>query len=230
MESIKELRKICQEKGYQEHITLRFYRIFSIYITKIFLIFKINPNIVSVLGFLMGIVGGYLYLNNQFLLGSILFLIALILDFVDGEIARYCKLSSKFGAWLDTISAHLLYPYFFFTLGLGIFFQTGIFRYVFLGALAAIVKLIERSVPKIAIGDINHSLLKGQNVSSIKMWVGHIGKIMTLYPLVLFCSLMDWEKWFLWFFAIYLTLFTLGKVFLTGWRIYKQEKHYKNTK
>jgi len=67
MELIKNLRKICQEKKYQEHIILRFYRIFSIYITKIFLTFKIRPNIVSVLGFLIGIIGGYLYLNSYFL-------------------------------------------------------------------------------------------------------------------------------------------------------------------
>lgn len=230
MESIKNLRKICQNKGYQEHISLRFYRIFSIYITKIFLTLKIRPNIVSVLGFLIGIMGGYLYLNSYFLKGSILFLISLILDFVDGEIARYYKLSSNFGAWLDTINAHLLYPYFFFTLGLGIFFQTRIFRYVFLGALAAIVKLIERSVPKIATGDINHYLLKDQSVSSIKIWAGHVGKIIILYPLILFCSVMDWEKWFLLFFTIYLTLFTLGKILLIGCRAHKYEDRYRNTK
>jgi len=230
MESIKELRKICQDKGFQEHIALRFHRIFSIYITRVFLILKIRPNVVTILGFLMGITGGYLFLNSYFLQGSVFFLFLLIFDYVDGEIARYRKLSSNFGAWLDTMSVHLLYPYFFFTLGLGIFFQTGIFWYIVLGALAAMAKLIERSMIQPLIKDSNLRFLKNQTITSAKEWVNHIAKISVQCPIIFLCSLVGWEEWFLWFFAIYLTLFTSGKVFLTGWRTYKQKKYYKNTK
>lgn len=234
MESIKELRKICQNKGYQEHISLRFFRIFSIYITKIFLILGLRPNFITILGFLIAIAGGYLYIIQQFLLGSILFFISLFLDHVDGEIARYRKLSSVLGEWLDTTTVHFLYPYFFFTLGLGIFFQTQIIWYALLGALAAMLKLIERSIPKPVIpgtktdGD-NQQLLTNQEVflkqeaSSIKLWLNHIVKIQVLCPVILLCSFLGWERWFLWFFTIYLVLFVLSKVFLTGWRIHHYE-------
>lgn len=224
MESIKELRKICQDKGYKEHLTLRFYRVFSIYITKICLMFKIGPFFVSSLGFSIAIMGGFLYLSGYFLPGSIFFLSFFILDCVDGEVARYRKLTSLFGAWLDTTFGHLLYPYFFLTLGLGIFYQTGTFCYALLGFLGAIAKLIERSVRYPSAKSNNQQLLGNRGISSIKIWLSHIAKYPVLLSVVLICSLVGWEKGFLWFFAIYLMLFTLGKVFLTGWRIYHFEK------
>lgn len=221
MESIKNLRKICQEKGYQEHISLRFYRIFSIYITKVFLILKLRPEFVVVLGFLSGIMGGYLYLNSYFLLGSVFFIGFLILDCTDGEVARYRKLTSDFGAWLDATSGHLLYPYFFLTLGIGVFNQTGIFNYALLGFIGGIAKLIERSsLHRLSVKGDNQQLLKNQGIFSIKIWLNHICKFPVLFSLILICSLTGWERNFLWFSAIYLTLFSLGKVFLTGWRLY----------
>ena len=227
MESIKNLRKICQNKGYKEHITLRFYRIFSIYITRVFLILKPRPEFVVVLGFLSGIMGGYSYLSSSFLLGSVFFIVFLILDCVDGEIARYRKLTSDFGAWLDSTSGHLLYPYFFLTLGLGIYFQTKTLHFIILGIMAAIAKLIERSsLHHLPIKNNNQQLLGNQDVFSIKIWLNNIAKFPVLFFVVLICSLIGWEKNFLWFSAIYLTLFSLSKTFLTGWRFY----HFKKNK
>ena len=220
MESIKELRKICQNKGYQEHITIRLYRIFSIYLTKVCLILGLKPNFITFLSFLAGITGGYLYLESRFLLGSILFFLFYVFDNVDGEVARYRKLSSKFGYWLDTIVGHLLYPYFFLTLGLGVFFQTGECQYIVLGAIAAIAKLIERSVPQLSVKNNYQPLSKNKDIVPMKIWAGYIGKFPMLFPAIFFCSLAGWEKMFLWFFAVYLLFFALGKVLLTGWRIY----------
>lgn len=226
MESIKELRKICQDKGYKEHPTLRLYRLFSIYITKIFLILRIKkPVIISLVGFLFGAVGGYFYLVGNFILGSILFFLFMVLDHVDGEVARYCKLVSVFGGWLDTTTGHLLYPYFFFTLGLGIYFQTGTLYCIILGSIAAMAKLIERSEYRpLAGADKSDALFKSQNIISAKGWLSHIGKNVILHPVVLLCSIVGWEIYFLWFFAIYLVLLAFGKVLLTGWRIYKREQ------
>ena len=231
MESIKQLRKICQDKGYQEHITLRFYRVFSIYITKIFLILGLKPNFITLFGFLLGIMGGYMYIKGYFLLGSIFFVIFYIFDNVDGEIARYRKSSSKFGAWLDTVAGHLLYPYFFLALGLGIFFQTEIHWYIVLGAVAAIAKLIERSVPSIPISSDSQQLLKNRDDFSKsesfllqkKELLSHIGKFPVLFPTCILCVLLGRGDWFLWFFAIYSILFASGKVVLTGWRIYRSQ-------
>ncbi|MCP6719467.1 MAG: CDP-alcohol phosphatidyltransferase family protein [Patescibacteria group bacterium] len=222
MESIKELRKICQEKGYKEHITIRFYRIFSIYVTKACLILKLKPHFITALSFLAGIIGGYFYLKTQFLLGSFLFFLFYVLDNVDGEVARYLKTSSNFGAWLDIITGHLLYPYLFITLGLGIYLQTKMFQFVILGIMASTSKLVERSVfqPQIKT-ETKDSLDQKQN--SIKLWASFIGKFPVICTILLIYSLLGWEIYFLYFYAIYLTLFSLGKVVLTGWRIYSSE-------
>jgi phosphatidylglycerophosphate synthase len=228
MESIKELRKMCQDKGYREHPTLRFCRIFSIYITKTFLILGLKrPEVVVVLGFLAGTTGGCFYLMNQFVLGSFFFFIFIVLDHVDGEIARYRKLVTSFGGWLDATSGHLLYPYFFLTLGLGIFFQTGIVWYIVLGSIAAIAKLVERSISHFVNIEGDQNLSRAQDKTSIKSWFSHIGKGTVLYIIVLLCSIAGWEKYFLWFFSIYLTILAFGKVVLTGRRIYSVEKKKK---
>jgi phosphatidylglycerophosphate synthase len=229
MESIKELRKICQDKGYREHPTLRFYRIFSIYITKMFLTLGLKrPEFVVALGFLAGITGGYFYLTNRFILGSFFFFVFMLLDHVDGEIARYRKLVTALGGWLDATSGHLLYPYFFLTLGLGIFFQTGMAWYIFLGSIAAIAKLVERSVSHFVAVEGTKDQSEAEKNSSVRSWFSHIGKGMVLYVVVLLCSIVGWEKYFLWFFSIYLTILAAGKVFLTGRRIYSSEKKHKN--
>lgn len=225
MESIKELRKICQNKGHEDHIMLRPYRVFTIYITKIFLVLELKPNFVTILSFLIGIMGGYLFLSGHFLSGSIFFLLFYIFDFIDGEIARYLKSCSRLGAWLDITCGHLLYPYFFFTLGLGIFLQTGIFYYAILGSIAAIAKLIERSVPKPQIKTGEQVVVeKDETSTSVKTWASRVAKFTVIFPAILFCSLIKCEIWFLWFYVIYLTFFSLGKIFLTGWRIYSADR------
>lgn len=221
MESIKELRKIAQPKAAQYPIIQRFYKVFSIYITRIFLSLGLKPNSVTLLGFLTGIIGGYLYIAQHFVWGSIFFLLFYFLDNVDGEVARYRKLVSKFGGWLDVVAGHLLYPYFFLTLGMGVFFQTGIFWYFLLGAVGAVAKLIERSVPRVLTDERTESKNQEMSSNSLKEWLGEIGKFSAFFLVILFCALIGWEKWFLWFFAIYLLLFALGKFFLTGRRIYR---------
>jgi len=230
MESIKELRKICQNKGYQEDIITRFHRIFSIYITRIFLILRLKPNFVSILGFFAGIIGGYFYLYSNFLYGSIFFYIFYIFDNVDGEIARYYKISSNFGAWLDRISVHLLYPYFFFTLGLGVFGETGEFQYYIFGSLAAMSKLLERSITSRGIEVNTLKLLNKRKISLVKECANNIAKVSVQYPAILLCSFFGWEELFLNFYGIYLVFFSLGKVFLNGWRIYLADICSQNNK
>ena len=225
MESIKELRKLCQEKGYREHDSIRFHRFFSIYVTRIFLMLGLGPNFISFLSFLMGIIGGFFYFKSLFLLGSIFFFLFYLLDNVDGEVARYRKLSSRLGYWLDTSIGHLLYPVFFFTLGLGIFNQTGEVSYIVLGAVASISKLVERSVPQIKNiekGDVG--ILKRNDISSLKMWVSYFAKYSVITIIVIMASLLGQVRLFLWFYAPFLLFLALGKVILTGWRIYRYNR------
>lgn len=68
---------------------------------------KINANYITLLGLFFAILSGISYLQNFYILGSILFFSALILDSTDGRVARGLNSFSKTGAILDSISDKL---------------------------------------------------------------------------------------------------------------------------
>jgi len=119
MESIKELRKICQSNKLKNRYFLsRFgylwHRKISIYITRFLLIFfpSITPNFVSVMMIVISLIGAsFLFCGNYLnsLLGIFLVYIGFLLDKCDGEISRYKKNSSLRGVYLDELY-HLIVP------------------------------------------------------------------------------------------------------------------------
>ncbi len=65
---------------------------------------KLKPNFVTVLSFLVGVFAAIEFSRSNYISGAILLQLSLILDCVDGEVARYTKQFSRFGAWLDALS------------------------------------------------------------------------------------------------------------------------------
>lgn len=105
MESIKELRKICQ-KGHGSWFSTHIMRKVSIYFTWLFLHTKITANQVSALGLLTGILAGLLFSFGKPLLmltGAVALNLVLIFEHVDGEIARYRKQATLEGLYLDDL-------------------------------------------------------------------------------------------------------------------------------
>ena len=72
--------------------------------TRIALTLKLKPNIITVISFLVGVFAAIEFSRSNYILGAILLQFSLILDCVDGEVARYTKQFSRFGAWLDALS------------------------------------------------------------------------------------------------------------------------------
>lgn len=72
--------------------------------TYIFFI-KFKPNTITIVSGLFGLIGICLIFFNSFqhsiLLGSILLFVFLILDYIDGDVARATDQKSKIGAWID---------------------------------------------------------------------------------------------------------------------------------
>lgn len=113
MESISELRAICQKPKVsdREDIGMSYQDLkskielgISIYFTWVFLRFGISANSVTLLSGLAAILGGILLsFNNVWiaLLGIIFLEIYNLLDYSDGEIARYNKKGSITGWFLD---------------------------------------------------------------------------------------------------------------------------------
>ena len=126
-ETIAELReklqaeKIAARRGYWGYKLL--HRGPSIYITYLLLRTQIRPNHVSVVVLLVGIAGAVLAGLSPFsakIAGIILLYLNLILDEVDGEIARYKKIFSLRGVYLDAVNHLLVPPLFFASFVLGI--------------------------------------------------------------------------------------------------------------
>lgn len=115
MESIHELREQLQsEKVKRQAWGYRYLRRgLSIYVTRLFLRTNIRPNQVTVAMVLIGIAGAVAIFFGYIWLGFILVYLNIVLDAVDGELARYKKSFSLRGVYMDRIN-HLAVPGFFF--------------------------------------------------------------------------------------------------------------------
>lgn len=126
-ESISELRKICQSID-KDKLNLSPYtklaRKISIYITWVLLKTNITANQTTYLGMFICFVGcWFLFLGNpkNIFIGMVIVWIWYIFDHVDGEIARYRKMSSMSGIYLDYLSHYILHPSILFSLTMGLY-------------------------------------------------------------------------------------------------------------
>ncbi len=63
---------------------------------------RVTPNQVSLVGILLNLVGAALIVDGQLVLAGVVYLLAGSLDLLDGALARLAKMSSRFGAFLDS--------------------------------------------------------------------------------------------------------------------------------
>lgn len=115
MESISELRKICQTNA----IHCR-YRFISIYFTKLFLRTPVTPNQITLLSLVIGLSGALLLCLNDFfysILGVVFLHSFFILDCIDGEVARYKKKVSLGGKYFERMCHQIINPTLFICLG-----------------------------------------------------------------------------------------------------------------
>jgi len=140
VESIKELRKICQSKKQPLYMRLVSMRI-SIYITKLLLYTKISADYVTISMIIFLIIGSVLMAFGDLwmlFIGIMVIHSTIILDNVNGEVARYNKEDGIIGTFLEQIYHNLAIPFIFFSLSLGVFMETGSIILLVFGFLAAI--------------------------------------------------------------------------------------------
>mgnify|MGYP001185419908 CR=1 FL=1 len=83
-------------------------RIISIPFLGIGVMLRISPNFISLISILFIFLSSYLILIKMFLVGIILLALAVILDCVDGEVARVLKKTSVLGERLEALGADLV--------------------------------------------------------------------------------------------------------------------------
>jgi len=72
-------------------------------IGKFFAQLKLNPNQYTFLSLIFAILTFYFLIKIKLIFSLIFFFLATFLDFVDGAVARFLKMETKEGAYLDTI-------------------------------------------------------------------------------------------------------------------------------
>lgn len=76
----------------------------EIKVAKIFSFLLLSPNHYTLISIFFAIISSYFIIRQNFPLAILFFLVAGFLDFIDGAVARYKNIATKFGAYLDTIA------------------------------------------------------------------------------------------------------------------------------
>lgn len=162
VESIEELRKICQ--GTRRRI---WQRKISIYFTKLLLYTGITGNQTTMLSVLTGFLAGIFLAYGEYvsmIIGAILLELWHILDHVDGEVARYRGAESFTGGYVDHLAYYIVEPYAFVCLSFGVYNIFGDVRVFIFGFSTSLsIMLIE------LVHDVEYALcLRKYQVEKIK--------------------------------------------------------------
>jgi len=173
VESIGELRKICVKSG-PSQIYNRLLRPVSIYVTKILLYTPITANHVTIFMIMLGVFGSAMLFMGYFAFGLILLHMTVLLDDVDGEIARYRKSMGFLGKFIDEIFHAVTTPLMFFGFAFGVYKMHPNDLLLVFGFLSAV---FSRSVVMPAIFDVIASQkIRGTMPQLKKVSVGDVAE------------------------------------------------------
>ncbi len=155
MPSIKELRAICQNSEVSpnwrtQSLEGRINRVFSIYLTWIFIHLPFTPNQITAFGTAVYLLGAGLFLKHSYawnLAGVGLVMLSFLLDAVDGELARYRKMTAGGGVggtYVEPVSHDVQYGFVFLPIGIGVSLATGTLWPLVAGFVATTSKLLFR--------------------------------------------------------------------------------------
>jgi len=120
----------------------------SVYVTRWVLNHtRLLPNQITVLSLLVGLAAAAAYSSTAPLvvaLGLVAFNVHVLLDYVDGEVARCRGLTSTRGAYLDLVTDRVTFPLLLFCAGLGVFRQLGDPTALILGFAASFGQFLDK--------------------------------------------------------------------------------------
>ena len=153
MATIKELKKINIANGKPKRWRQKILRLGGTYLSWFFIKLPITANQVTFLMLFVGIISAIMFTVGSYfysLIGIFLFSLYLFIDYADGNVARYKKMCSLKGAYLDTMNHIIVYSLVLFCISIGVYFNnpTPIPNYIFLiaGFTSAWCFLMKRAV------------------------------------------------------------------------------------
>jgi len=139
------IEALSTQKRAEDSLIARYFdRNISLFFTKRLVYTGITPNQITLLGMSIGLAGAFLLSLPLYwtqLIGSFLFLFCVIIDGIDGEIARLKLKESNFGHYLDIITDNIVHIAIFIGMGYGLYKRTNdllylYFIYILLGGFA----------------------------------------------------------------------------------------------
>ena len=226
--SIKEMRGLAQKGRETEIYHMNWFdkyisRKISIYITKLFLKAGISANQATVIDFLLVIIGGVFFIFTSpiyWLTGILFFFLYLLVDCVDGEIARYSKSSSQFGSFLGGVVDWITWPYILACMAFGIYGVIGstvVFAFGFLAAVLRVIYLTCALMPYPMLhseGKLERELNDVKGVTLGESRILSYGRVLFgvqgFLPVILLVTILDY----------FLPTFTIGSFMLNARFIY----------
>lgn len=193
MDTIKVLREKLQKEKLENRERPWGYRLFqrglSVYLTWLLIRTPLTPNMLSVFSIFSGVYGACLLLSPLWhikLIALFFFYLHLVLDRVDGEIARYKKIFSLKGIYLDELNHLVIPPLFFLTLANGLKDSTA-FSELFViaaGTLAAFASVFLRVTHNLPYGIFLKKYWKHQDILPLPLNPPGIAELRTAHALL----------------------------------------------
>ena len=132
--TLKKIREVCQKPDFHNCL----FRKVSFYISVPILKTNITPTQITWFWAILAVVAGFFFYSGDYwwsLAGAIVASIGFMFDHLDGNIARYKKIFSDKGYFLDEIGSYLGIPFTIVMIGMGGFQKTGNIMWLYLGIL-----------------------------------------------------------------------------------------------
>ena len=145
--TMEQLRELCKKEYYS--IIQKWMHYLMLYVTEPLLKTAITPNQITGFWLILQLIGSGLMVWGIYwmnVLGVLLYTIAMLLDYVDGQIARIKKISTYKGIYLEELGIYFGSSVFFLCLSIGVSRAYGDPRYLILGVLSALCILYSKLV------------------------------------------------------------------------------------
>lgn len=165
----------CKRKNEKENNNLHWFASkFSIYFSYFFLRLRLTADQVTIIFFLVGLIGAISYGFNNIILtivGYLLFRLHIIIDMSDGDVARFHQSFSIRGSYWDSVIHSILNPlyYIFITSSFFLQFNNEYFLYIcpFIGLSSSVLMGVKNNYYKAMLFN-NKNLKKNENNYSRK--------------------------------------------------------------
>jgi phosphatidylglycerophosphate synthase len=203
IEKLKEFKKRCS-KNHEDHMKdiwlVRILRNVSVFITRIVTLTPLKPNHITSINLFLGIIVALFFLTSNLkynIIGIILFYVWILLDLVDGEVARYKQIYSNAGLFLDIIAYYIMFAAVFIAISINVYNNTGNIFYLYLGMSYVIIYLLYRimiySKSDILIEKLDQRKLEDLKANKPQEFNGGFIKRIIRFGFIFASQLLGWQ-------------------------------------